>query len=316
MPANTVRTTLAVAIGSSASGQIDTISLTATTGMTASTSSLQTFIIVDSEIMMVRSLSPFTVSRGEMGTRVTPHAAGAYVWYGLTGSFSNNSGNCSGVFLSGSSAAPYGAATRSAQEYLPVFHSDGKGVRCFDINGGYWVGADCPIPVTIAGQRQTVIPIGTLALTAYGTDTVNVAATIYVASIDIRVPRLVTGLSGLTGTTAPTTDKQLFGLWTSDGILIATTAAAGLEAATADIFFDQAIAVVNGAAATSVLLLPGRYFLGNQLAGGTTSMQKIAIATGYQDLLGNSRTGTFGTLPTITPPTALTDVAAPIMAIY
>ncbi len=317
MPANTTRTTLSAAIGSNASGQSTTISLTATTGMSASTNSAQTFIICEQEVMRIVSLSPFVVSRGEMGTRVSAHPSGAYVWYGLPGSFSNNTGNCSGVFLSGDSMAPFGAALRADQGSLPVFHVNGQGrARVYDINGGYWVGADCPVVPTVSAEGLTTIPIGTLALTAYGTDTVNVAATIYVASIIVPTARLVTGISGLTGTTAPTTDKQLFGLWDSGGVLIATTAAAGLEAATADIFFDQAIAVVNGAAATSVLLLPGRYFVGNQLAGGTTSMQKTAIATGYQTLLGNSRTGVFGTLPAITVPTTLVDVTAPIMALY
>ena len=160
-----------------------------------------------------------------------------------------------------------------------------------------------------------MIPIGSLALTAYGTDTVDVAGTVYVASIDITTPKLVGTLSGLTGTTAPTTDKQLFSLYDSTGNLLASSAIAGLEAATADIFFDQAIALVRGVAGTKILLLPGRYFVGNQLNGTTTSMQKIAIATGYQHLVGNSRTGTFGALPTITVPTTLTDVASPVMCI-
>jgi hypothetical protein len=303
----TVRTTLSAAISA---GQTNTtISVTSTTGMTASTNSAQTFILVDKEIMRVVSLSPFVVSRGEMASTVSAHASGSYVFYGKTGAWSNNTGNAGGVFLS--RGEPIGSCTRTANEFLPIFTSS----KVFDCNGGVWIQDTLPIPVTVAAVRQCVIPIGSLALTAYGTDTVNVSGTIYIASIDIPKTRVVTTLSNLTGTTAPTTDKQLFALYDSGGKLIASTPVAGLEAATADIFFDQAITRVNGVAGTAPTVVAGRYFLATQFNGTTTSMQKIAIATGYQHLIGNSRTGTFGTLPALTVPTTLVDVAAPIACV-
>ena len=322
MPANTVRTTLSAAIGSSASGQSTVISVTATTGMTASTSSQQTYIICEQEVMKVLSLSPFTVSRGEMGSRASAHPNGAYVWYGKTGTFSNSTGNCNGVFLTGG-AQPFGAALRANQEFLPVFYvAQNRAPKVFDINGGFWVGADLPVVPTVSACRT----VGTYKLqnpgaivadlTAYGTDATRVAGTIYVASVDVDKPTLVTGLSNLTGTTAPTTDKQLFAIYDQAGVLIASSAIAGVAAATADIFFDQAIALVNGAAATSVLLLPGRYFFALQLNGTTTTIQMIPGAGGWNGGVANSRTGTFGALPAITVPTTFTTSTGPIMVAY
>src|SRR6185369_17204980 len=87
----TINTTLSAAVSTVAAGQSSTISVTSTTGMTASTASVQTFILVDKEVMRVTSLSPFQVTRGEMGSQVSAHVSGAYVFYGTAGNWSNNS---------------------------------------------------------------------------------------------------------------------------------------------------------------------------------------------------------------------------------
>ncbi len=304
------------------------LTLVSTTGFTASTANAPRYVLVDNELERVTAIDSSTVLsvvRKQGITVAAPHASGVYAVYGsmnavswdpsATGSPTYGNFLQPGVF-------PVGGCTLTSQQYNPVFSTSGNvgdsAGRAYFCNGSKWTSGPWPSPgnnPTVAAIRQCVIPIGTLALTAYGTDTVDVAGTIYVASINLTVPRVVGTLSGLTGTTAPTTDKQLFSLYDSGGVLIASSALAGLEAATADIFFDQAIALVHGKAATKIILGPGRYFLGNQLAGGTTSMQKIAIATGYQDLIGNSRTGAFGTLANITVPTTLVDVASPIMCI-
>lgn len=313
-----------------------TLTLTSTTGITASTQAVPTYVLVESElekVVTVNSSTSITVVRKQGTTAATPHASGVYAVYGQMKAGGASSWDPSqtgsptfGVFMP-PGVAPTGSCTLTSQQYSPVYGVGGSGAivngtnslsAVYACNGGKWTSGAWPGNFnnpTVAAVRQCVIPIGALALTAYGTDTVDVAGTVYVASIDILNTRVVSTLSGLTGTTAPTTDKQLFSLYDAGGILIASSALAGLEAATADIFFDQAIALVHGAAGTKIVLAPGRYFLGNQLAGTTTSMQKIAIATGYQNLVGNSRTGAFGTLANITVPTSLTDVAAPIMCI-
>ncbi len=220
---------------------------------------------------------------------------------------------------------PTGSCTLTSQQYSPVYgvgsvivNGTNSVSTAYTCNGGKWTSGAWSAAFnnpTVAAVRQCQIPIGSLALTAYGTDTVNVSGTVYYGSIDIPTTRVVSTLSSLTGTTAPTTDKQLFSLYDAGGNLIASSALAGVAAATADIFFDQAIALVYGNAGTKIVLTPGRYFLGNQFNGGTTSMQKIAIATGYQTLVGDKATGTFGTLPAITPPTALADVSSAIMCL-
>lgn len=313
------RTTLSSAIGTVASGQSTTINVTSTTGMTASTNSAQTFILVDTEIMRVVSLSPFVVSRGEMGTKVSAHVSGSYVFYGNAGTWSNNTSNASGVFVN---SDPVGACTRSNNQYLPVFNPNPVNPRVFDCNGGSWVRDSLPISVTVSAIRDTcTYKIGNSGaivadLTTYGTDATRVSGTIYVASFSVAKTKLVTGLSSLTGTTAPTTDKQIFAIYDSGGTLIANTAIAGVAAATADIFFDQVIAQVNGATATSLLLLPGRYFFALQLNGTTTTIQMIPGAGGFTDGVANSRTGTFGTLPAITVPTTFTTSTGPIGCTY
>lgn len=324
-PVQPTFSTLAAAYGATDT----TLTITSTTGMTVSTQAgVTSYLLIDHELMRLRTVpaaGTVTVTRAQAATNAAPHASGVYVIFGTVTGASwdpNATGSPTyGVFLA-RGVQPTGSCTLSVQQFSPVFgtvdlagNPDGQIYSC---NGGKWTSGPWPSNMnnpTVAAVRQCVIPIGSLALTSYGTDTVDVAGTIYVASIDLPTTRVVSTLSGLTGTTAPTTDKQLFSLYDQGGFLIASSALAGLEAATADIFFDQAIALVYGNTGTKIILPPGRYFVGNQLAGTTTSMQKIAIATGYQSLVGNSRTGAFGTLANITAPTALTDVAAPIMCV-
>lgn len=317
--ANVVRTTISADIGTISSGQTSTISITSTTGMTASTNSLHYFILVDKEIMEVKSLSPFVVTRGEMGTPVSGHASGAYVFWGPVGTWSNNTGNTNGVFMANSD--PVGLCTRTSNQYLPVFGA--KSQKIYDCNGGNWVSDTLPIAVTASAVRQCTIPIGTPGiitadLTAYGTDATRATTSVFVASIDVTKARLVTGLSNLTGTTSPTVSLQLFSLYDSGGKLIASTPIAGVAAATADIFFDQLLTRSYGVAWTSGnILLPGRYFVGYSNSAATTTIQMIATADGRNGLLGGAvTTQTYGTLANLTLPTTLTTSAAPIMCTY
>lgn len=314
---NVAPTTLTSAIS-----QTDTtFAVGSTSGMTASATGAATFLLIDNDLMQLSAIpvsGTVTVKRVTGSGNPTRHAAGVYVIYGTTGNWAPGATGSptTGVFL-GAATKPSGGCTLTSQQYSPVFNP-GLG-QVFACHGGKWASGPWPSPgnnPTVAGVRQCVIPIGSIALTLYGTtDTVNVSGTVAVSSIDIVYPRVISTLSNLTGTTAPTTDKQLFSLYDGSGNLIASSAIAGVAAATADIFFDQAVALVNGVTGTSVIVLPGRYFLGVSFNGTTTSMQKIAIGTGYQTLVGNTRTGTFGTLANITVPTTLTDVVAPIACI-
>ncbi len=312
-----------------------TITVGSTTGMTVSTQpGVTAAVLIDGElqkIISVVSSTQLSVSRRFGSTIATAHAAGAYVVYGLiygqswdqTAAGSPTYGN----FL-GRGVRPTGACTLTSQQYSPVFETidlAGNPSPYADACvGGQWSRGDWPAIVDVPAIRNLcTYPLmnpGAIIsdLTTYGTDATRVSGTIYVGSVDVPKTRVITLLSNLTGTTAPTTDKQLFAVYdsvtgTTSAYPIASTAIAGVAAATADIFFDQNIALVGGAANTTLILVPGRYFFALQLNGGTTSIQMIPTAGGYSSIVGNSRTGVFGTLGAITVPTSLVTSAAPIM---
>lgn len=153
------------------------------------------------------------------------------------------------------------------------------------------------------------IPIGGVAYGSLGTNTTPVAGTVYVSSFQLPVDMVsATGIACLNGGTAAT-DKLLYSIYNaSTGALIASTAVAGTTAANADTFQALAFTAVQD-------LNAGSYFLGWQTNGTTTRFRTIATAT-YITLASGSATGTFGTLPAITPPTTFTADKAPICYVY
>ena len=92
------------------------------TGITASTASAQRFVLVDRELMQVRTVSgtTLTVMRGVGGTAATEHADNANLIFGPAGTWNPATGSARGVFVTG--AAPIGTCTAGESEYLPVFH--------------------------------------------------------------------------------------------------------------------------------------------------------------------------------------------------
>ncbi len=320
-------------LSSAQSATSTSIVLASTSGMSASTTTgvpNTYFILVDTEIEKITAIptsGTLTVQRGQDGTTITPHASGVYAVFGFFATGNQWSPTVSGsptygVFLD-KGTYPTGACTRTSMQYAPFYvigspginGATGRNAKAGDCIGGKFQYGDWPATVAIAAARQCTIPLSPSAsdLTAYGTDATRVSGTIYVASFDVPGPlaRVVTTLSNLTGTTAPTTDKQIFAIYdsapgTTTATPIAWTALGGVAAATADIFFDQSLT-------TPAVLVPARYFLALQLNGGTTTIQMIATAGGYNAVVGNSRTGVFGTLGAITVPTTLTTSAAPIM---
>jgi hypothetical protein len=288
-------------------------------------------VLIDSELMKVvtvASSTSITVVRHQSTTAATPHMSGAYAVYGKMNAGGASSWDASqtgsptfGVFLP-AGVTPTGSCTLTSQQYSPVYGVGGPGAVVNGTNsrsaiyqclGGSWVTGEWPAIPDVTAIRQCTIPVGAAGLsdlTTLGTDATRVSGTIYVGSIDIPRTRVVTLLSSLTGTTAPTTDKQIFALYdsvsgTTAATAIAWTALGGVAAATADIFFDQNLT-------TPVVLAPGRYFFALQPNGNTTTIQMVASANGYINLVGNSRTGVFGTLGAITVPTTLTTSTAPI----
>lgn len=313
-------TDTAVVLGSSTGFAIST---TATDGAR--------YALIDSELVKITAIpvsGTLTVVRHQDGTAAVAHAAGAYVVFGVlaskgwdpTATGSPTFGN----FLD-KGTVPAGACSRASQQYAPLFligsASPGNAYpgnsASLDCIGGRWVRGDWPVPVNVVAIKRCTVPIGgdgaiISDLTAYGTDAVRVAGTIFVGSIEVPRTGVVTALSSLTGTTSPTVDLQLFALYdsapgTTAATAIAWTALAGHAAATADIFYTQNLTT------PAIVVGPARYFLAFQDDTATTTIQMVPSAGGRNSLVGNSRTGTFGTLAAITVPTTLTTSTAPIM---
>lgn len=122
----TTRTALTTALTSSATNVV----VVSTTGMTAQTASVQTFIAICDGVTLARSSAcevmdlktvvnstTLTVIRARGGNAVG-HTSGSIVWYGTTGNFNAGTGNVSGVFLN---SDPRGACTRASNTgFLPV----------------------------------------------------------------------------------------------------------------------------------------------------------------------------------------------------
>lgn len=125
----TTRTALTSALTASATNVV----VVSTTGMTAQTASVQTYIAICDgvtlarnsacEVMDVKTVvnsTTLTVIRARGGNAVA-HSSGSIVWYGTTGNFSASTGNVSGVFLA---SEPRGACTRASNTgFLPVINT-------------------------------------------------------------------------------------------------------------------------------------------------------------------------------------------------
>lgn len=147
------------------------------------------------------------------------------------------------------------------------------------------------------------IPIGSVAYGSLGTNTTPVSGTVYVSSFRLPVDITATAIACMNGGTAGT-DKLLYSIYSSTGTLLANTATAGTTASGTDAFQELAL--------TANLTMPaGLYYLGWQTNGTTTRFRTVAAST-YINVASGSATGTFGTLPAITPPTTFTADKAPI----
>ncbi|MBP7550380.1 MAG: hypothetical protein KA761_08870 [Gemmatimonadaceae bacterium] len=150
------------------------------------------------------------------------------------------------------------------------------------------------------------IPIGAVAYGSLGTSAVHVAGSIYVSEIAIPQAMRVTGIGMLNGATVGT-DNLIFGLYASDGTLVANTALAGTLSAGTNAFQEIALTA-------AVDVGPGRYFLATQCNGTTATTRRIAAST-YLNR-ASVTAGSFGTLATITAPTTTTADAGPIGYVY
>lgn len=174
--------------------------------------------------------------------------------------------------------------------------------------------------LSVAGGKLKItnIPIGSVALASVGTNTTDVIQ-LWVTDIWIPVNRTITIIGMLQGGTA-STDKVLYAIYSAAGVLLASSALAGLLLnSSANTFLEQAITLNGvGAAITSLQLYgPGQYYVAVQ-GNGTTAGALQTVPAPYLDVCaGSVVAGSFGTLPTpITPPTTFTAAKAPIVYVY
>jgi hypothetical protein len=152
-------------------------------------------------------------------------------------------------------------------------------------------------------------PMGSAALTGYETNGVApVAGTLNLTEIYVPYWQTWTGASVLNGTTVGT-DSFIVALYGSDGTLIANSALAGTLSAGASVF-------QNIPFTATVVLAPGRYFIGVQSDGTTATLRHILAANGFGGST-SATAGTFGTLPDpATAPTSFTTAVGVICGLY
>src|SRR5260370_4525347 len=200
------RTTLPWAQGapSAWAGAQCTMSVGRDTGITNSTTSLQSFCLIDQEPEQVvsNSSTPFVVRRTRQGIG-TAHVSGATVICGYSGRFDPSTGTVSSVIGSptvGSSVTgatflstlPVGTCTRANQGILPVFFvtslptGTGPGNYGYTVDclGGKWIAGTLPeYPPQHALVLASNIPIGSVAYSSLGTNTTDVNGQEWLTSI-------------------------------------------------------------------------------------------------------------------------------------
>jgi len=287
------RTTLSAAVKTTSQTAIVVGSVT---GITATS----TVIFVDEEAMFVNAVSPtgttLSVTRGYNGTLAQTHLSSALVWAGPPFAFT--------------SQAPSGSCTRANVPYLPQisFGVGGAQPQISDCVGGVWstsnLAAQNNVPLVILSANS-----GGTAYTSLNTNgTTVVAGTLYCAELDVTVPKLLTGLAPMFGTTAGGSDKHLVALLDASGNVLANSALAGATNSTASTYVKYAFT-------SQYYIVPGQYYACTQ-SNGTSDTIRMLV-TGTQDTyLTTSKTGTFGTIPTITVPTGFTTAVGPYMYAY
>jgi hypothetical protein len=152
----TTQTTLSAAVSDT---KTTLLTVASATGISASTTSTQRFILVDKELMQVRAISSttLTVIRGANGTIVTPHVSGAVVTYGAIGKWDPVTGYAYGVFFNG--PKPSGTCTTASNEYEPLVHlPTGDSFSCFGGTWGETAGPEQPVKeVSFHGQAATAM---------------------------------------------------------------------------------------------------------------------------------------------------------------
>jgi hypothetical protein len=312
------------------SGSQQTISVASATGFTASTKSLQSFVLIDQELEEVQAISgtTITVRRNRQGIG-TQHVSGALVIFGYTGRFDPNTGNVStvvgsptvGASVSGAtfvSTLPVGSCTRGNNTILPVFHltnqptgggqSYGYMVDCLN---GKWIPGTLPeYPPNGSLILAQNVEFGNVAYGSLGNNTTGQNNKEFSSTIYLPKSGYVTGIKFMCGATCGT-DTAVGLLRDTGGNIIANAAAAGVALSGASTFQTQAFT------AKSLVVGPANYFCGIQLNGTAAGDIATFAASTWANVLANVVTVTFGTITgTITEPTTFTANTGPLCQVY
>lgn len=156
--------------------------------------------------------------------------------------------------------------------------------------------------------RVSNIPVGAVAYGSLGTNTTPTSGTMYVSEIYLPLSKTITGIAVLNGGTVGT-DETIYFLADATGVILATTALAGVTTAGQDTF--QEIELIDPYFAAG----PATYLFGVQYNGNTTRVRTIAANT-YLNLT-ISQVGVFATIAAIDPvPTATVADVGPIGYLY
>lgn len=156
-------------------------------------------------------------------------------------------------------------------------------------------------------------------LAADGVDSTPVITEIYIAAVFLPFTILATGISVFNGSVVAT-DKYRVLLYDATGAVLRSSAAAGFQPASVDAYEDVAFALgPTGAAATTVVLPSGVYYLGTIYNGTTNRFNAHGVGTHPAGKVTGATFATAGvsTEMTVTLPTAFTAAnKPPIAALY
>lgn len=143
--------------------------------------------------------------------------------------------------------------------------------------------------------------------TTSGTSTVAVVGTIYWAAVFIPMNITVTGITYTTGTVA-NSGNVIGALYSASGTLLGNSALAGTAVSTISV--KQKLAFTAAPNVTG----PSVYYIALQFDAVTAKFMSFSNAT--ESFVVGSTTGSFGTLPSITPGTTYATGVGPYASTY
>lgn len=171
------------------------------------------------------------------------------------------------------------------------------------------ISVDSELPGGAAPQTGMVSLVALAAAMNYlanNASTTPVNGTRFYVGVTLGFDKLLTGIQALIGATGGT-DKFIYELHNAAGVLVATTALAGVTVGTANTWQQIPFTAPYQAVA-------GNYFIVVQLNGNTARLATYNAPV--LPLLTGSVAGTFGTGASITPPTTYTAAVGPVAMLY